>query len=300
MWIRVQGKTRGGEKAQHTRQYVSILSRHATPPWGLRRIFEIGYKEVIMKKPQHFLGFSFLFCFLFFNLSGTSWPADTVDHSLYADLLNKYVKDRVVNYRGFKNEEKRLDEYLKVLEGTDTGKLSRNEQLAFYINAYNATTIKFILSAYPGVKSIRDLGGRIFDRAFSKKIVRIEGKTISLDDLEHGIIRPRFKEQRVHFAVNCASKSCPPLLPEPYQASILDQQLDDSTRAFLNDAERNRLEGKRLYVSKIFKWFAEDFNDDVVGFFLRLADAEIKEKLTADKDKIKVKYLDYDWSLNGT
>ncbi len=253
-----------------------------------------------MKRPLHFWGFCFLFCFLFFNLSGTSWPADAVDHSLYADLLNKYVKDGVVNYRGFKNEEKRLDEYLKVLEGTDTGKLPRNEQLAFYINAYNATTVKFILSAYPGVKSIRDLGGRIFDRAFSKKIVRIEGKTISLDDLEHGIIRPRFKEPRVHFAVNCASKSCPPLIPEPYQARILDQQLDDSTRAFLNDAEQNRLEGKRLYVSKIFKWFAEDFNDDVVGFFLRFADAEIKAKLTAYKDKIKVKYLDYDWSLNGT
>jgi hypothetical protein len=225
-----------------------------------------------------------------------------VDHSLYADLLNKYVKDGVVNYQGFKNEEKRLDEYLKVLEGTDTGKLSRNEQLAFYINVYNATTIKLILSGYPGIRSIWDLGSRIFKSKspFRKNIVRIEGKAISLDDLEHGIIRPRFKEPRIHFAVNCASKSCPPLISEPYQGSILDQQLDDSTRAFLNNAERNRLEGNRLYVSKIFKWFEEDFNDDVVGFFLIFADAEIKEKLTADKDKIKVKYLDYDWSLNGT
>ncbi len=253
-----------------------------------------------MKGSQQFFVLCFVSCLLFLSLPGLSWPADAVDHTLYADLLKKYVKDGVVNYRGFKNEENRLDEYLKALEGTDTSKLSRNEQLAFYINAYNATTIKFILSAYPGVKSIRDLGGRIFDRAFSKKIVRIEGKTISLDDLEHGIIRPRFKEPRVHFAVNCASKSCPPLISEPYQGSILDQQLDASTRAFLNNPEQNRLKGNTLYVSKIFKWFEEDFNEDVVGFFLRFADMELKERLMTNRDNIKVKYLDYDWSLNGT
>jgi len=255
-----------------------------------------------MKGPQQLFVLCLVSCFLFLSLPGLSWPAEVVDHSLYADLLNKYVKDGVVNYQGFKNEEKRLDEYLKVLEGTDTGKLSRNEQLAFYINAYNATTIKLILSGYPGIRSIWDLGSRIFKSKspFRKKIVRIEGKTMSLDDLEHGIIRPRFKDPRVHFAVNCASKSCPPLISEPYQGSILDQQLDDSTRAFLNNAKRNRLEGNRLHVSKIFKWFEEDFNDDVVGFFLRFADTELKERLMTNRDNIKVKYLDYDWSLNGT
>ncbi|UCD86741.1 MAG: DUF547 domain-containing protein [Desulfobacterales bacterium] len=249
---------------------------------------------------SRFFVYFFVSFSLVLSLPRLSWPAETVDHTWYADLLKKYVKDGVVNYQGFKDEENRLDAYLKVLEGTDTGKLSRDEQLAFYINAYNATTIKLILTAYPGVKSIRDLGGRIFNRVFSKKIVRIEGKTISLDDLEHGIIRPRFKEPRVHFAVNCASISCPPLISEPYQGSILDQQLDASTRAFLNNPQRNYLEGNKLYVSRIFKWFNEDFNDDVVGFFLKFADGELREKLTANRDKIKVKYLDYDWSLNGT
>jgi hypothetical protein len=241
----------------------------------------------------------FVLCLVFLSLLGTCWSSEGVDNTIYADLLKQYVKKGVVDYRGFKREENRLDAYLKVLEGIDTSRLSRNEQLAFYINAYNATTIKLILGAYPGVESIRDLGGRFFNRVFDKKIVRIEGNTISLDDLEHGIIRPRFKEPRVHFAVNCASKSCPPLIAEPYQGSILDQQLDASTRAFLNHPERNYLEGRTLYVSRIFKLFKEDFNDDVVAFFLRFADAELREKLMASGEKIKVRYLDYDWSLNG-
>ncbi len=252
-----------------------------------------------MKLLRQSLFFCFLSSFLLLNFSGLSRAMDTVDNSLYAELLSKNVKDGVVSYQGFKNEENQLDAYLKVLEQTDTSKLSRDEQLAFYINTYNATTIKLILSTYPDIKSIWDLGGRFFNKPFDKEIVRIEGKTISLDDLEHGIIRPRFKEPRVHFAVNCASKSCPPIISEPYQGSSLDQQLTAVTRAFLNDSEKNYLDGKKLYVSKIFKWFAEDFNDDVVGFFIRFADEGTKEQLTANRDKIKVKYLDYDWSLNG-
>jgi hypothetical protein len=254
-----------------------------------------------MKGSERLSLFSLLSCFVFLRMPGLCWAADTVHNTLYADLLKKYVQDGVVNYQGLKNEEQKLDGYLKALEATDTSKLSRDEQLAFYINAYNATTIKFILSAYPQIKSIWDLGSRVipWKSPFRKKIVRIEGKVISLDDLEHGMIRPRFKDPRVHFAVNCASKSCPPLISEPYQGSILDQQLNASTRAFLNNPERNRLDGNNLYVSKIFTWFAEDFNGDVIGFFMRFAEEEVKAKLMENRDKIKVKYLDYDWSLNG-
>ena len=247
----------------------------------------------------------FLLCLLSFylllSLPSVPWAMEGVDHSLFADLLNKYVRQEVVNYQGFKNEENGLDAYLAVLEAADTSKLSRNEQLAFYVNAYNAWTIKLILSAYPGVESIWDLGSRIFKwkSPFRKKIVRIEGTTTSLDDLEHGIIRPRFKEPRVHFAVNCASISCPPLISEPYEGSILDQQLDRSARSFLNNPERNRLEGNTLYVSKIFKWFAEDFDNDVVGFFLKYGAEDLKKRLQTSRDKLKVKYLDYDWGLNG-
>ena len=222
----------------------------------------------------------------------------TVDHRLYGALLKKYVHHGVVNYQGFKNEEKLLDHYLKVLENTETKILSRHEQFAFYINAYNAWTIKFILSGYPGITSIKDLGS-IFRSPWKKKICRIDGTVITLDDIEHEILRPRFEDPRVHFAINCASKGCPPLISEPYNGSILDRQLDESTAAFLNNSERNRLDGNVLYVSKIFKWFPKDFRNDVVGFFMKYVTEDIRTRLEQTRGNIAIDYLDYDWSLNG-
>jgi len=221
-----------------------------------------------------------------------------IDNSLYAQLLNKYVKEGVVDYQGFKNEEEKLDQYLKGLENVDSKSLSRNERFAFYVNAYNAWTIKLILSAYPGVESIKDLGS-LFKSPWKKKIVRVDGDVITLDNIEHDILRPDFKDPRVHFAVNCASKGCPPLRSEPYQGGILDQQLEEMTIAFINNPATNRLDGNTLYVSSIFKWFSEDFNDDVIGFFLKYAKGEIKKRLETNRDNIKIKYLDYDWTLNG-
>ena len=226
------------------------------------------------------------------------WSNDTVNHGLYVELLEKYVQNGAVDYRGFKNAEIKLDQHLKFIEETDTKKLSRDEQFAFYINAYNAWTIKLILSGYPGIKSIKDLGS-IFKSPWKKQIVRIDGNIITLDHIEHDILRPGFKDPRVHFAINCAAKSCPPLRPEPYRADILNRQLDEMARAFINDSRRNRLEGRTLYVSSIFKWFSEDFDNDVVGFFLKYAQGDLKKQLEDSKSKIKVKYLDYDWSLNG-
>jgi hypothetical protein len=232
------------------------------------------------------------------GLAPSGWAKGDVDNSLYAQLLNKYVKEGVVDYQGFKKEEEKLDRYLKVLENIDSKNLSRNERFAFYVNAYNAWTIKLILSAYPGVKSIKDLGS-LFKSPWKKKISRIDGGVITLDDIEHNILRPSFKDPRVHFAVNCASKGCPPLRSEPYQGRIMDQQLEEMTIAFINNPATNRLDGNTLYVSRIFKWFSEDFNDDVIGFFLKYAKGEIKKRLETNRDNIKIKYLDYDWTLNG-
>jgi hypothetical protein len=235
------------------------------------------------------------------GLKESAWADPKVDHTVYAKLLKKYVRDGFVDYKGLKTEEAQLDAYLRLLDKTDTKALSRNEQFAFYVNAYNAWTIKLILSAYPGIESIWDLGSRIlpWKSPFKKKLASIEGEKVSLDDIEHGILRPRFRDPRVHFAVNCASRSCPPLRSEPYRGEILDEQLDDATRSFLNDSKHNRLEDNTLYVSEIFKWFAGDFDNDVVGFFLRYAQGDLKRRLEADKGNIKVRYLDYDWSLNG-
>jgi len=221
-----------------------------------------------------------------------------VDHTLYGDLLLKYVKNGVVDYAGFKREEARLNQYLKVLERTESGSLDRKEQFAFYVNAYNAWTIKLILSAYPGIDSIKDLSG-LFKSAWEKEIAHIDGKVVTLDHIEHDILRPKFKDPRVHFAINCASKSCPPLISEPYTGAVLEQQLDAVVKAFLNDPKRNRLEGNTLYASKIFKWFKDDFNKDIIGFFLKYTEGSLRKNLTANRDKIKIKYLDYDWSLNG-
>ncbi|MBW2228468.1 MAG: DUF547 domain-containing protein [Deltaproteobacteria bacterium] len=226
------------------------------------------------------------------------WSNAKVDHALYAELLEKYVQNGTVDYQGFKNEEAKLDQYLKVLEETDTKTLSRDEQFAFYINAYNAWTIKLILTGYPGIKSIKDLGS-IFKSPWKKQIARINGDIITLDHIEHDILRPGFKDPRVHFAVNCAAKSCPPLRSEPYRADILEEQLDEMTKAFINDSRRNRIEWRTLYVSSIFKWFSEDFNNDVVDFFLKYAQGDLKKKLEKSKSNIQVKYLGYDWSLNG-
>jgi hypothetical protein len=231
----------------------------------------------------------------------TARPADagrTVDYSIYEDLLSKHVSNGMVNYAGFKADEARLDQFLKSLEQVDPGQLLREEQFAFYINAYNAWTIKLILTGYPGVKSIKDLGS-LWQSPWKKEFVRLHGGIFTLDHIEHDILRPRFRDPRVHFAINCAAKSCPPLLSEPYRGEALNAQLTRATADFLNQPANSRLEGDQLWVSSIFKWFTEDFNRDVVGFYLQHARDNLKQKLETSRGRIEVKYLDYDWSLNG-
>ncbi len=221
-----------------------------------------------------------------------------VSHSLFGDLLQKYVADGTVNYAGFQSEEAKLDQYLDLLQSVDPKALSRKEQFAFYANVYNAWTIKLILTKYPGIDSIKELG--IFNTGpWKKKVVRLKGETVSLDHVEHDILRPRFKDPRVHFAINCAAKSCPPLRSEPYLAEKLDQQLDDVTRSFINNPNSYLLEGRNLHVSRIFKWFSEDFNEDILGFYIKYANEELKRKLETKSGKTSIKYLAYDWSLNG-
>jgi len=244
---------------------------------------------------------AFVILFLVANVAGRPAFAaadSAVDHSLYAELLKKYVIKGKVHYAGLKAEEAKLNQYLKVLEKVNPDSLSRDEQFAFYTNVYNAWTIKLILTKYPDIKSIRELGF-LNSGPWKKKVVRLQGQMISLDHLEHDILRSGFKDPRVHFAINCASKSCPPLRSEPYRADVLNQQLDDATRSFINNPKSYRLEEQDLYVSRIFKWFSEDFNEDALGFFLQYANGELKGNLTTKPEKINVKYLEYDWSLNG-
>lgn len=238
-----------------------------------------------------------VFCLLV--LAEVSFAADgQLNQKPWAELLKKYVHNGVVDYAGFQRDETTLDRYLENLAAQTPEQLSRNAQYAFYVNAYNAWTVKMILSAYPGIKSIKDLGG-FFKSPWEKPIVRVGTQTFTLDEIEHKKLRPRFKDPRIHFVVNCASISCPPLRSEPYDAKKLEAQLDDATRAFLNNPVNYRLEGSNFYVSRLFKWYSEDFEDDAVGFYLKYAREDLKADIQAAGSALTVKYLNYDWRLNG-
>ena len=236
---------------------------------------------------------------LFSGLQGLGAAQGRVDHSDYASLLKAHVHDGAVDYQGLKKNESRLDNYLEILSRVNPDQLEPAERMAFYINAYNAWTIKLILSKYPDLTSIKDLG-TLFQSPWKKKFVKLNGQKVTLDHIEHEILRPRFRDPRIHFAVNCASKSCPPLLAEPYTGSRLEDQLEGATERFINDPQSNYVKGDTLYVSRVFKWFGEDFNNDIKGFFQKYARRELAARLAAAKTELKVAYLDYDWSLNGS
>jgi len=255
-----------------------------------------------MNRPKQHLNTGLYTCWILvigwiLMLPVATWSAE--DHQIFGELLTKYNQEGHVDYAGLKRQEARLDIYLEELAGSDPDSLPRNERFAFYVNAYNAWTIKLVLSGYPGIESIKNLGS-LFKSPWKQKIVNLGGILTTLDHIEHDILRPEFKDPRVHFAINCASKGCPPLYREPFSGSRLDMQLNEVTRHFINNPEFNRLEGNTLYVSSIFKWFSEDFNDDIVGFFEKYASNELKSDIIARKPSLKLKYLDYDWSLNGS
>jgi hypothetical protein len=232
---------------------------------------------------------------LFFSPYATA--TDNIDNQIYASLLKKHVSNNRVNYDGFKKDEKLFDEYLAVLSRTHVKSLSGNKLFAFYINAYNAFTIKLVLTKYPDINSIKEIGG-FFSNPWSKKFILLQGRTVSLDHIEHDILRPKFKDPRVHFAINCASKSCPRLRDEPYDGETLDDQLDDQAREFINDKKNNFIKEDTLFTSKIFKWFKKDFSDNLLLFIKRYASEGLKEKLNSSGENIKISYLNYDWSLN--
>ncbi len=236
------------------------------------------------------------YCLIFIGIS----HAETRLHNQWGELLAKYVVDGIVDYQGIKKDEDILDTYLEKLNKTDIKQLSQDEQLALYINAYNACTIKLILDNFHNdnpVSSIKRIGF-FFSGPWDISFCAIGGTTYTLDHIEHTSIRPVYKDPRVHFAVNCASKSCPPLISVPYQADIIDQQLTQNTVAFVNNSKRNYLHEETLYVSKIFKWFGEDFEEGVVPFFIKYGHEKMKKKLESKKGNIRVEYLNYDWSLN--
>ncbi|MDP5053334.1 MAG: DUF547 domain-containing protein [Congregibacter sp.] len=218
-----------------------------------------------------------------------------------------------MDYDCFAAREDQLDDYLKALSDVERDTLlaePKAAQLAFLINAYNAWTVKLILNNWPGVVSIRDLGS-ILRSPWKQNFIPLLGDTVSLDDIEHGMIREpgRFDDPRIHFAVNCASIGCPALRREAYTAQDIETQLEDQTRSFLADSSRNRMAGDRLEVSSIFKWYQDDFEKGwgkigaLDDFLYRYRDALKLTPAQAERlanGQLAVEFLDYDWRLNKT
>ncbi|MCI0493493.1 DUF547 domain-containing protein [candidate division KSB1 bacterium] len=250
--------------------------------------------------------------------------AQNFDHAVFDELLQQQVKNDRVDYQALKANQVRLTEYLKKLEQVNPDQFnqwSNNEQMAFWINTYNAITIEGILRNYPiqwgGLiararfpqNSIRQISG-FWDKVF----VKVMGKNVTLNDIEHNILRKEFGDPRIHFVIVCASVGCPILESQAFGASDLEQRLEQATRNFINDPTKVRLDQQEnvLHLSPIFDWYKEDFSSSANGMKqfgsykkaeTRVIEFVMKYIPEADRNFIvkhqpKLKYLDYDWSLN--
>jgi Protein of unknown function, DUF547 len=219
-------------------------------------------------------------------------PFDT-SHGLLTRVLRDHVTKGSVDYMAIKDDQ-RFSRYLDDISATNPAAIAdENDRLAFWINAYNAFTIKLIIDHYP-VKSIKDIT-RGDTGPWDIVWIRIGGKEYSLNQIENNIIRKEFPEARIHMALVCAARGCPPLRSEAYVGKHLDAQLDDNTKVFLGDQARNRYDAKdkTLYISELFKWYKDDFTRQF---------GSVDEFIRSRLDSVEIQsfqYLPYDWELNG-
>jgi len=238
--------------------------------------------------------FSLFTCIV--GLAQTKAPS----HEIFDKLLKRNVAaDGKVNYKAFVKDSVELSKYLKLISAAppDEKTWSRNEQMAYWINAYNAYTIKLIIKYYP-IKSIKDIGSSIqipfVNTPWDIKFITIGKEKMDLNNIEHGILRKKFDDPRIHMALVCASKSCPILLNEAYDPKKLDDQFAKQTKAFLADPFRNKISANKAQLSMLFKWYGMDFNKNggsVRDFINKYSDVKIKPDA-------KISYVDYDWGLN--
>jgi len=219
----------------------------------------------------------------------------TINHDSWTDLLTKYVTpEGFVDYEGFKKDKDELKTYLDLISDNPPKEDQSDEyKMAYWINAYNAFTIDLIVDNYPlqSIKKISD-GAPMIDSPWDIKFFKIGGVEFDLNTIEHGILRKEYSEPRVHFAVNCASISCPKLLDEAFTPEKLDAQLEAQAHYFINNTAKNKISESKISISKIFNWFAVDFKSDGG------ASAFIQKYVDTDITKAEVSYLDYDWNLN--
>ena len=224
---------------------------------------------------------------------------EPISHEFWDQVLMEYVDaSGRVNYQGLKEDPEILLNYLDLLRFNRPNEVrwNKKERLAYWINIYNAFTLKLIIDHYP-LKSIKDIGSRIqipfINSPWDIEFIDFGNEKISLNYVEHQILRKSFDEPRIHFAINCASVSCPTLRNEAYVAFKIDAQLADQARRFLKDSSKNVITPEALRLSKIFQWFSGDF-DETKSLYENLSILSG----VAINDNAKAQFIDYDWSLN--
>ena len=241
---------------------------------------------------------------LLYGLFITSVGAGEFDHSHkpYNNVIKQFVKDGLVDYSGLKLNPKDLSLYLDEAAAVSEANFkswTKEQQLAFLINLYNAETLRLIIDHY-SVRSIKDIAANS-EGPWELPVVSLFGKKITLNHLEHGIIRKNYDEPRIHFALVCAALGCLPLRSDPYTAEKLNQQLEEQGRRFISDSTKNRvdLENRIVYLSPIFQWFPQDFvkrSGSVLVFVEAYFPGKVSNELR--KWNFKIEYTNYDWSLN--
>jgi hypothetical protein len=242
----------------------------------------------------------------------TSLQLTPIDHSYtaYSQLLKDFVAQGLVDYKNLKISRGKIDSLVNEIQTADIETATKNQRLAFYINAYNILTMRSIIDAYP-VASIRDING-----VWDKKKWSLGGQLITLNQIENDCIRPIFADPRIHFALVCAAKGCPPLQSTPFVADSIDIQLNHAAIGYCTDENYNRLDTKsgKAELSQIFEWYGDDFAKDyynpeafpglskkdnaVLSFVISQYPAQKQDKFITAK-KFEITYTDYDWSLNG-
>lgn len=229
-----------------------------------------------------------------------------IDHMPWAQLLRKYVTNSAdgvmrVKYKAFSAQDRaKLKAYLKDMQAIKIGRYNRSEQFAYWVNLYNAATVEVILAHYP-VATIRDIDispGLFSNGPWGKKLLKVKNIELSLDDIEHEILRKIWRDPRIHYAVNCASIGCPNLMRQPYRAAALEHMLNQAARAYINHPRGVTLTKGGISLSKIFKWYAKDFGSSqakVLNHIRRYASPALKRKLKAANN---IAGYHYDWTLN--
>ena len=217
------------------------------------------------------------------------------DPAVFDLLLKSYVSNGKVDYRGFKSSDE-FTQFITSLKTADILSMSTDEGLAFWINAYNGLVILNV-NNNPGIEQPLDAKG-----FFDKKKFMVAGKSVTLNDIENNIVRPTYKEPLIHFGLVCAALSCPPLIRKAYTASNVRSQLVENARAYLANPKQNHWDArtKTLYLSKIFEWYKVDFSDNTAGLiaFAKEYGPESMKSGLEGAGNVKIKFLEYDWTLN--